>query len=289
MYAITAATGQLGRLVIDSLLRTVPADRIVAAVRNPAKAADLSARGVTVREADYDRPETLAAAFAGVDRVLLISSSEVGGRVPQHRAVIDAAQAAKVGLLAYTSILHADSTPARLAIEHRETEAAIAASGVPAAILRNGWYTENKTSALSVALQHGAMVGSAGDGRFSSASREDFAAAAAAVLTRDGQAGQVYELAGDAAFTMAELVAEVSRQAGKPVAYADMPKAAYAEILVGVGLPAELAAIIADADAAAADDHLFDDSRTLSRLIGRPTTPFTETVAAALKALAVGG
>ena len=181
--------------------------------------------------------------------MLLISSSEVGGRVPQHRAVIDAAKAAGVDLLAYTSILHADSTPARLALEHRETEAAIVASGVPAAILRNGWYTENKTAALPIALAHGAIAGSAGQGRFSSASREDYAAAAAAVLTHDGQAGQVYELAGDAAFTMAELAADVSRRAGKPVVYADMPQAAYAEILVGAGLPADFAAIIADADA----------------------------------------
>lgn len=282
MYAITAATGQLGRLVIDALLETVPADRIVAAVRNPAKAADLASKGIHVREADYDRPETLTAAFAGVERVLLISSSEVGKRSPQHRAVIDAAKAAGVKLLAYTSILHADLTPARLADEHRETEAAIIAAGVPAAILRNGWYTENKTSGLPMALQHGKIVGAAGDGRFSTASREDYAAAAAAVLTGEGHAGKVYELAGDEAFTMAELAAEVSRQAGKPLAYADVPEAEYAKILAGVGLPKDLAAIIANADAVAADDHLFDDGRALSRLIGRPTTPFAKTVAAAL-------
>ena len=284
MYAITAATGQLGRLVVDALLDAVPADRIVAAVRSPAKAADLAAKGVQVREADYDRPETLAAAFAGVERVLLISSSEVGGRLAQHRAAIDAAKAAGVKLLAYTSILHADSTPARLAIEHQETEAAIAASGVPAAILRNGWYTENKTSGLPAALEHGAMVGSSGDGRFSAASREDFAAAAAAVLAGEGQAGKIYELAGDEAFTMAELAAEVSRQAGRAVAYRNLPESEYAAILAGFGLPGDLAAIIANADAVAADGHLFDDGRALSHLIGRPTPPFAETAAAARKA-----
>lgn len=282
MYAITAATGQLGRLVIDALLHTVPADRIVAAVRNPGKAADLAAKGITVREADYDRPDTLATAFAGVERVLLISSSDVGKRSPQHRAVIDAAKSAGVKLLAYTSILHADVTPARLADEHRETEAAIAAAGVPAAILRNGWYTENKTSALQIALQHGKIVGAAGDGRFSAASRDDYAAAAAAVLTGDGQSGKVYELAGDEAFTMAELAAEVTRQAGKPIAYANVSEAEYTAILAGVGLPPALAAIIANADAVAADDNLFDGGRALSRLIGRPTTPFAKTVAAAL-------
>lgn len=283
MYAITAATGQLGRLVIDALLATVPADRIVAAVRTPAKAADLAARGVQVREADYDRPDTLAAAFAGVERVLLISSSEVGVRAAQHRAVIDAAKAAGVELLAYTSMLHADRTPARLADEHRETEAAIAAAGVPAAILRNGWYTENKTSDLPATVARGALVGAAGEGRFSTASRADFAAAAAAVLTGEAQAGRIYELAGDGAFTMAELAAEVSRQAGRTVTYADLPEAEYKAVLVGVGLPDALSGIIANADAVAADDQLFDDGHALSRLIGRPTTPFAETVAAALK------
>ncbi len=284
MYAITGATGQLGRRVIDVLLKTVPPDRIVAAVRSPAKAQDLAAKGVHVREADYGRPETLAAAFAGVERVLLISSSEVGGRLRQHKAVIDAAKAAGVTLLAYTSILHCDSTPARLATEHRATEEAIAASGVPAVILRNGWYTENKLGALPIALQHGAMVGSSGGGRFSAASREDYAEAAAVALRGEDQAGKVHELAGDTAFTMAEFTAEVSRQAGKPVAYTDLPEAEYTAILTGAGLPADLAAIIADADAVAASDTLFDDSRSLSRLIGRPTTPFAQTLAAALKA-----
>lgn len=284
MYAITGATGQLGRRVVDVLLRTVPPDQIVAAVRTPGKAHDLAAKGLHVREADYSRPDTLVTAFAGVERVLLISSSEVGGRLPQHKAVIDAAKAAGVSLLAYTSILHCDSTPARLATEHRATEEAIMASGLPAVILRNGWYTENKLLGLPVVLQHGAMVGSAGAGRFSAASREDFAEAAAVALCSDDQAGKVYELAGDKAFTMAEFAAMVSRAAGKPVAYADLPEAEYKAILTGAGLPGELAAILADADAVAAADTLFDDSHDLSRLIGRPTTPFADTIAAAVKA-----
>lgn len=284
MYAITGATGQLGRRVIDVLLKTVSPDQIVAAVRTPAKADDLAAKGVHVREADYSRPATLAAAFVGVKRVLLVSSSEVGGRLPQHKAVIDAAKAAGVKLLAYTSILHCDSTPAQLALEHRATEEAIAASGIPAVILRNGWYTENKLMGLPIALQHGAMVGSAGGGRFSAASREDYAEAAAVALCGEGQAGKIYELAGDRAFTMAEFAAEVSRRAGKPVSYADLPEAEYKAILTGAGLPDNLAAILADADAVAAADTLFDDSHDLSRLIGRPTTPFAETVDAAVKA-----
>ncbi|MBV8578161.1 MAG: NAD(P)H-binding protein, partial [Acetobacteraceae bacterium] len=209
MYAVTGATGQLGRLVIEALLKTIPADRIVAAVRSPAKASDLAERGVIIREADYSRPDTLAPALVGVDRLLLISSTEVSGRLPRHRAVLDAARRAGVSLIAYTSMLHADTSPATLAIEHRQTEELIAASGLPAVILRNGWYTENHLLALPAALEHGAFVGAAKDGRFSSAARRDYAEAAAVVLANDGHAGTTYELAADAAFTLAELAAEV--------------------------------------------------------------------------------
>lgn len=282
MYAITGATGQLGRLVVDELLKTVPADRIVAAVRDPAKAAALAARGVHVREADYGRPETLRAALAGVRRVLLISSDAVGVRAAQHQAVIDAS--ADVELLVYTSMLHADTTPARLAAEHKATEDAIAASGLPAAILRNGWYTENHLMALQPALEHGTMMGAAGEGRFSSAARLDYAVAAVEVLTADDQAGKVYELAGDQAYTLAEFAAELSRRAGKPVAYRDLPEADYKGVLLGAGLPEPLADALADEDVVARGDTLFDESRTLSTLIGRPTTPMRETVAGALRA-----
>jgi NAD(P)H dehydrogenase (quinone) len=213
MYAITGATGQLGRLVIDALMRTIPADRIVAAVRDPAKARNLAERGVIVREADYDRPDTLAKALTGVDKLLLISSTEVTGRLPQHRAVIEAAGRAGVSLIAYTSMLHADTSPARLAVEHRQTEEVIAASGLPAVILRNGWYTENHLLALPAVLEHGAFVGAAKDGRFSSAARQDYAEAAAVVLTTDDQAGRTYELAADKAFTLTGLAAEVASRA----------------------------------------------------------------------------
>lgn len=284
MYAITGATGQLGRLVIDALLRTVPAGRIVAAVRDPAKARDLAGRGVIVREADYNRPETLATAFAGVEKLLLISSNEVAGRLPQHRAVIEAAARAGVSLIAYTSLLRADTSPARLAVEHRQTEEVIAACGLPAVILRNGWYTENHLLALPAVLEHGAFVGAAKDGRFSSAARQDYAEAAAVVLTSDRHAGKIYELAADQAFTIAELAAEVSRQSGKTVAYNDLPPDAFEEVLTGAGLPADLAALLADADVAASRGALFDDGGALSRLIGRPTTPMARVVAAALDA-----
>jgi len=284
MYAITGATGQLGRLVIDALLRTVPAGRIVAAVRDPAKARDLAGRGVIVREADYNRPDTLAAALAGVEKLLLISSNEVAGRLPQHRAVIEAAGRAGVSLIAYTSMLRADTSPATLAVEHRRTEEVIAASGLPAVILRNGWYTENHLLALPAVLEHGAFVGAAKNGRFSSAARQDYAEAAAEVLTTDGHAGKTYELAADQAFTLTELAAEVSRQAGKPIGYNDLSPAAFEDVLTSAGLPADLAALLADADDAASRGALFDDGGALSRLTGRPTTPMERVVADALGA-----
>lgn len=280
MIAITGATGQLGRLVIDALLRTVPAAEIVAVVRSPAKADDLAAKGVQVREGDYEKPETLATAFAGVDKLLLISSSEVGKRVAQHKAVFDAAAAAYVGFVAYTSILHADRSPIGLAEEHRQTEAALRASGLPFAVLRNGWYTENYLAGLPPALAHGAVLGSAREGRTAAATRADYADAAAAVLTGAPEAGRIYELAGDEPFTRAEYAAEITRQSGKTVVYKDMPKADYEAALLGAGLPPFLADLIADSDACAAEGALDDDSHTLSRLIGRPTTPLRDAMAA---------
>lgn len=282
MIAITGATGQLGRLVIQNLLKTVPASQLVAAVRSPDKAADLAALGVQVRQADYTRPATLEAAFQGVSKLLLISSSEVGHRAPQHAAVIAAAQQAGVQLLAYTSLLRADTSPLGLAAEHQETEAMLRASGLPHVLLRNGWYTENHAASVPAALQYGAVMGSAKDGRIASAARADYAAAAAAVLTRDGQAGQVYELAGDSAYTLSELAAEIAKQSGKAVVYNDLPEAAYAAALVQVGLPEGFAALLADSDVGASKGGLFDDGRQLSQLIGRPTTSMAEVVRAAL-------
>nr|WP_245305889.1 NAD(P)H-binding protein [Rhizobium leguminosarum] len=265
------------------MLKTIPADRIVAAVRNTVKASDLAERGVIVREADYSRPDTLGPALDGVEKLLLISSTEVSGRLPRHRAVIEAAKVAGVSLIAYTSMLHADTSPATLAIEHRQTEEVIAASGLPAVILRNGWYTENHLMALPAALEHGAFVGAAKEGRFSSAARQDYAEAAAMVLATDGHAGRTYELAADQAFTLAGLAAEVSRQSGKATVYNDLSEVAYRDVLTGAGLPADLAALLADADAAASRGALFDNGGTLGRLIGRPTIPMESLVATALR------
>lgn len=282
MIVVTAATGQLGRLVIANLLKTTPAAQIVAAVRDPAKAADLAAQGVQVRRADYTDPASLDAAFAGASKVLLISSNDLGNRVAQHRNAIDAAARAKVSLLAYTSVLHADSSTLGLAGEHRETEAAVRASGVPYTLLRNGWYVENHTVSLGGAVAHGALAGAAGEGRISAAARADYAEAAAVVLAKAGTVEQVYELAGDTGFTLAELAAEVSRQTGKAIPFHSLPQQDYRELLVNVGLPAPLADLIADSDAQAAKGALFDDSRTLSKLIGHPTISLADAVKAAL-------
>ncbi len=283
MIAVTGATGQLGRLVIQSLLQKVPAGEIVAAVRQPARAADLAALGVQVREADYTQPASLDAAFKGVDKVLLISSSEVGQRLPQHKNVVDAAKRAGVSLLAYTSVLRADTSPLALAEEHKATEAYLKASGLAHVLLRNSWYTENYLASVQPALQHGALIGSAGEGRIASAARADYAEAAAVVLTTPGQTGKVYELAGDDAYTLAEFAAELSRQSGKTVPYVNLPEAEYAKAMEGVGLPGPFAAILANSEIAASKGALFDDSHQLGKLIGRPTTPLAAMLKAALQ------
>jgi NAD(P)H dehydrogenase (quinone) len=282
MILVTGATGKLGRLVIEQLLGKVPASQVIAAVRDPEKATELRARGVQVRRADYGRPETLGQAFAGVEKVLLISSNEVGQRAAQHQAVVEAARKAGVKLLAYTSILHADRSRLALAAEHKATEEMLRASGVPYVLLRNGWYTENYTENLGPALAHGALLGSAGEGRIAAATRADYAAAAVAVLTGSGHENKVYELAGDTAFTMAGLAAEVSREAGRTIVYKDLPPEQYQGVLVGAGVPGPFAGILADSDVGASRGELNDASGDLRRLIGRATTPLADAVAVAL-------
>jgi NAD(P)H dehydrogenase (quinone) len=281
-FVITGATGQLGRLVIDVLLRRVPAERIVAAVRNVAKASDIAAMGVQVRQADYDQPASLDAALEGADRLLLISSSEIGQRVRQHRAVIDAAKRSGIQLLAYTSVLHADTSVLALAQEHRETEAAILDSGLPFVLLRNGWYTENYMAGVPSALSLGALYGCAGEGRIASAARADYAEAAATILTSDDPAGRIYELAGDTAYTLSDFAAAISRQIGKTINYVNLPEADYRNALLGAGLPEPLAGLLADSDTGASNGALFDDGRQLSSLLGRPTTGLEAAIMAAL-------
>nr|WP_294840507.1 SDR family oxidoreductase [uncultured Methylotenera sp.] len=282
MIVITGATGQLGRLVIAALLKKIPATNIVAAVRNPDKAKDLADLGVQVRYADYSQPQSWDAALAGASKVLLISSSEIGQRFAQHRTVIDAAKRANVQLLAYTSVLHADTSPLGLAAEHLTTEQYLADSNLPFVLLRHGWYTENYTGSLATSIAHGTLYGSAGDGKIASASRADYAEADATVLTTDNQAGKVYELAGDNAYTLTELAAEVSQQTEKTINYANLPEQEYQALLVNVGLPDIFANLIADSDTGASKGALYDNSKQLSQLIGRATTPLAATIAAAI-------
>lgn len=282
---VTGASGQLGRLVLTELRARAPNAKLVGLVRDPAKAPELAAQGFELRVADYNNPASLVAALRGADKLLLISSSEIGRRLPQHRNVIDAAKAAGVKLVAYTSILRADTSPMNLAVEHKATEDYLRASGLPHVLLRNGWYTENYTGSVGAALQHGAVLGAAGVGRIASAARADYAAAAAVVLASAAatQAGRVYELAGDSAYTLSELAAEIARQSGKPVVYKNLPEAEYKTALEGFGLPPAFAGLLAESDAKAAAGSLYDDGKALSRLIGRPTTTLAEAVTATLK------
>jgi len=279
-YAITGATGHLGRIVVQKLKSHLPSENILALVRNLAKAEDLN---VPAREFDYAKPELLDSALQGVDVLLLISSSELGQREAQHKNVLEAAVRAGVKRIVYTSLLHADNSALSLAPEHLGTELAIKASGIPYTFLRNGWYTENFASSIGGAVAGGAVLGSAGEGKFSAATREDFAEAAVAVLVNDGHEGKTYELAGDKGYTLSDLAAEISAQANRDIPYKDLPEEEYAAILTGFGLPADLAAAIASWDTAASEGALFEEGRQLSALIGRPTTPLAATVASVLK------
>ena len=276
---VTGATGQLGRLVIESLKQKVATETIIALVRTPSKAADL---GVEARAFEYTQPEALVSSLQGIDKLLLISGNEIGQRLPQHKAVITAAKQAGVKQIVYTSILHADSSPLSLAGEHLETEVALKEAGVTYTILRNGWYTENYTGSAKGAIGAGAFIGNAGDGKIASAARADYAEAAALVLTGKGHENKTYELAGDEAYTLTELAAEISKQSGKTIPYNNLTEEQYAGILKGFGLPDGLAEMLADSDTGASKGGLFDDSHVLSALIGRPTTPLAKVIAEAI-------
>jgi len=286
MILVTGTSGHLGRLVVDALLDRISPSEIVAGARSIANVSDLAERGVHVRTVDYDRPDTLGAAFDGVDTVLLVSSSEVGRRAAQHQTVIDAARAAGVSHLAYTSILRADTSPMLLAAEHLATERAIEASGLAHTFLRNGWYIENYTANLAPALEHGTLVGSAGTGRIAAATRSDYAAAAAQVLTSAAHERAVYELAGNP-FTMYELAAAVSAEVGRSIGYTDLAPADYRAVLVQAGVPEGFADVLVDADVNVARGQLDAPSTDLASLLGRPLTPLPDAIRAGLAATAV--
>jgi NAD(P)H dehydrogenase (quinone) len=279
--AVTGATGHLGQIVVAKLKEKVSPGDVVALMRSTQKASGL---GVEAREANYDDPGTLESALSGIDALLLISGSEVGKRATQHHNVIAAAKKTGVKWIVYTSILRADTTSISLAKEHLATEANLKDAGIPFTILRNGWYTENYTGSIPGALAGGALIGSVGEGKLSTAARADYAEAAVAVLTTSGHEGKIYELAGDEAWTLADLAAEISRQAGKDIPYVYMPEAEYAAVLAGFGLPEGLAREIAGWDSAASKGDLFDDGHQLSSLIGKPTTPLATVVTQALAA-----
>ena len=276
---VTGATGQLGRLVVEKLKEKGLAENVVALVRSPQKAADL---GVEAREFDYSNPEKLGDALQGIEKLILISGNELGQRATQHANVIDAAKKAGVKWIVYTSLLHADTSTLSLAPEHFATEKALKASGLAYTILRNGWYTENYTGSVAGALAAGAFIGSAGNGKISSAARADFADAAVEVITGEGHQGKTYELAGDNSYTLADLAAEISKQTGKIIPYNNLPETEYAEILKSFGIPEGFADAIASWDVSASKGDLFDESHQLSKLIGKPTTPLAATVKEAL-------
>lgn len=285
MYAIFGATGQLGHLVIEELLNRTKASSIRAIGRDPAKADDLVAHGVQFVQADYDNPDSIVKALSGATRVLLISATDFGCRVRQHQTVIDAAVGANIEMFVYTSTLHANISPLMLAREHRQTENALKASGLPCVILRNGWYNENYAMTISTASRHG-VVSCAGEGRISAASRTDYASAAARVLMDIECVGNTYELAGDESFTMSELADAIAQASGKKVTFTNISQREQVATLAAAGIPDPLPELLADSDAGAAKGGLFDESKTLSHLIGRATTPIAVTIAEVLK---VGG
>ncbi len=271
---VTGATGHLGRLTVDALLeRGVPAAQIRAAGRSAERLAPLAALGVQTAVIDFEKPETLDAAFSGADALLLVSGSEVGQRIPQHRNAIEAATRANVGRIVYTSAPRATDTDLILAPEHAETERLLAASGLPVTVLRNNWYTENYAGQVDAAAATGELVGSAAAGRVASASRKDYAEAAAVVLTTDGHEGAVYELGGDVAWTFDDLAATVGELLGRPVDYRSVTPDEHVAALREAGLDEGTAGFVVALDGNIRDGALAEVTGTLSELIGRPTTP----------------
>ena len=286
MYAVTGASGQLGQKVVHALLKTIPANKVVALVKDPNKAAMFEKLGVNCRVANYNQAETYTAALEGVSQLLLISSSEFGNRVEQHQTVIKAAKQQNVSFIAYTSILKAEQTPMQLATDHKATEQALQQSGLKTCFLRNGWYSENYTQSLGAVLQFGVVATAAGEGQFNFASRQDYAEAAAAVLSSPEQhSGKVYELAGDRAYTMADFAKMIGEISGKHIQFNKQSEAEFTAQLVAIGLPEPVAAMMADSEKCAAQGWLQHDGKQLSQLIGRATTPLEESLRAAFEAM----
>ena len=280
--AITGATGQLGNLIIEQLLQLTAAQNIVALVRNVDKAEHFKTQGIELREFDYDRPETLVPALLGIDKLLLISANEIGRRTPQHQAVINAAKVAGVPYLAYTSLLRADTSPLGLAQEHRETEKLIQDSGITYTFLRNNWYSENYLAGVAHTIEIGTLFGAAQDGRISSASRIDYAEAAAKVLTSTGHENKTYELAGSESFSLSDLATFIGQAVNKDIIYQNLSAEEYTQGLTQAGLPAGLVDVIVDADIQTIQGAMYSDSKDLEQLIGHKTTSIQDAIKAAL-------
>lgn len=277
--AVTGASGQLGQLVISQLLERTEAKNIVALVRNPEKLSDLSSKGIEVRAFDYaHNADELSVQLAGVDKLLLISSSEIGQRTVQHQNVINASKLAHVKFIVYTSLLKADTSPLLLAQEHVETEQYLKTSDIPYTLLRNNWYSENYAMGLAQAVEHGKIFGATHHGKIASASRLDYATAAAVVLTQEGHENKVYELAGDTSYTLDDVAKWVTEISKKDVTYNDLSEEEYKALLIQVGLPEGFASILANSDDGVSKDALYSDSKDLHKLIGRATTNMQETI-----------
>lgn len=283
MILVSGANGKLGNLVIEHLVKTYNPRDIVAGVRSPEKAKNLEKLGVTVRRFDYEDPQSLDKGLEGITKLLMISSSEVGKRAPQHANIVKAAQKAKVQHIIYTSILRADKSGLGLAKEHYATEKLITDSGIKYTFLRNGWYLENHTENLNAAIEHGAILGAAGEGRFASAARTDYAQAAVKVLTTPGRENKIYELAGDTSFTLSDLAAALGKKIGRPVVYKNMPKTEFQKTLESFGLPPVIADMLADSDEGASRGDLDSTSKDLKSLIGHPTMTLAQALDAAVK------
>ena len=280
--AITGATGQLGNLVIEQLLQLTAAQNIVALVRNVDKAKHFKTQGIELREFDYDRPETLVPALSGIDKLLLISANEIGRRTPQHQAVIDAAKVAGVPCLAYTSLLRADTSPLGLAQEHRETEKLIQDSGITYTFLRNNWYSENYLAGVAHTIEIGTLFGAAQDGRISSASRIDYAEAAAKVLNSTCHENKTYELAGSESFSLSDLATLIGQVTSKDIIYQNLSAEEYTQGLIQADLPTGLVEVIVDADIQSIQGAMYSDSKDLDQLIGHKTTSIQDAIKASL-------
>ncbi|WP_139488824.1 SDR family oxidoreductase [Brevibacillus dissolubilis] len=273
---VTGATGKLGSKVVEALLKTVPTSQLAVSVRNPEKAEHLRAQGVEVRHGDFDHPETLDAAFAGIDRLLIISADgDNETRIRQHTHAVEAAARAKVGFIAYTSLGNATESQLFLAATHQATEAAILKTGIPYSFLRNNWYLENETASIQAVMAGAPWLTSAGSGKVGWAPRQDYAEAAAAVLAGDGHENTTYELSGPL-LTQEELASALGTVLGKEVSVQQVDDATYADVMKGAGVPDFVIPILVAIQQGIREGSLEIESNDFEKLLGRPVTPINE-------------